>query len=109
MEVSDPLPLPADGGPAIDPPAARGQRGRDPVLAAAAGALGLVALTQAALPAPTGTVVDAIVNEWIIWFLGLYLTLRGAEAVMERVRRAPRWRVRGAADVHPTRPRSAAG
>jgi hypothetical protein len=109
MDTTDPSPGGGRRAPAPAAPPARTGRGLDLVLTAAAGALGLVALTQGALPSPPGAALDAIANEWIIWFLGLYLTLRAAETAAERVRRARRWRVRGVADVHPSHPGSTRG
>src|SRR5438045_1433548 len=54
---------------------------------AAAGALALVAFDAVAvptLPLGTGAWLDAVVNEWIIWFTVLYLLLLGVLALYEK-------------------------
>ncbi|MGH2356150.1 MAG: hypothetical protein ACRDJN_31465, partial [Chloroflexota bacterium] len=69
----------------------------DAAATAAAVALGLVVWSTMAHPwAPGGSAIDALVNEWIIWFTAFYLPLAAGAALLERWRSAARGSTRGA-------------
>ncbi|HEU5317087.1 MAG TPA: hypothetical protein VFX49_13340 [Chloroflexota bacterium] len=64
-----------------------------PGASAAAGATALVAFTASWapwLPEPLGLFADAVINEWIVWFTGLYLGSLALVSVLERLRPRPR-------------------
>lgn len=58
----------------------------DPVLAPAALALCLVTVTQAAFTGfhAVGQWADALINEWICWFTGLYVALALVRGLVAR-------------------------
>lgn len=60
----------------------------DPAATAALLALGGVAWTAVAWPWAGRSLVDALINEWIIWFTALYLLLLVTPAVLQRGVRA---------------------
>jgi hypothetical protein len=62
-------------------------RSLDLAAVAATVALFLVAVDAIAIPAQPlnlGGWLDATINEWLVWFTGLYLTLIGLHALVER-------------------------
>ncbi|MBI3973775.1 MAG: hypothetical protein HY332_21065 [Chloroflexi bacterium] len=86
--LADPLPsrtAVARDRQAVPSQAARGAR-FDPACTAAAIALGLVFLSTSVHPwVPAGSWLDAVINEWLIWFAGLFLACHFAAAAVERV------------------------
>jgi hypothetical protein len=59
-------------------------------LAAVAAALALFlvacdAIMVPTLPLSTGAWLDGVINEWLVWFGGLYVLLVGIAAVAERL------------------------
>ena len=71
------------------------RRGPDIPRSAAVGATVLVALMQTYHTVGTDRTVvwlDAVANEWIIWFTLLYLALTGGAAVRERLVTLNRYR-----------------
>jgi hypothetical protein len=69
-------------------PPTSGRRRLEPALAAATAALALVAIDVNLFPTMPIGLAGALLNEWLFWFMVLYLLLVGLTVLKERVTRS---------------------